>query len=343
VTLISAKSVSVGLELPPQAFNFTRADLVRYAGASGDFNVIHWNERVAKEVGLPSVTDLQKWFTTEIAEFLQTKGKAMIGWDEILGAELPADNIVMVWRGDGIDAIKMSLARKHQMVLTPNLYYYFDWKQTSDVAEHGSFGVTTLSRTYSYEPLAAIAKEIDKDLILGVQGNIWTERITYPDQVSYMAFPRALAIAETGWSKNKADPAEFLARAKAQAKEDKRAQRQSVTTFINESNDLKGVKITNADKKLLPSYMTEKIELENGQSMTKMHNDLYTALNDPEKSVLLAKMLQSGFDFKSIKENAVTKETKTLKNKLRRNKTDTPSSTTGVGSRKLSLAERLTQ
>ena len=55
MTLISAKSVSVGLELPPQAFNFTRADLVRYAGASGDFNVIHWNERVAKEVGLPSV------------------------------------------------------------------------------------------------------------------------------------------------------------------------------------------------------------------------------------------------------------------------------------------------
>ena len=55
MTLISAKSVSVGLELPPQAFNFTRADLVRYAGVSGDFNVIHWNERVAKEVGLPSV------------------------------------------------------------------------------------------------------------------------------------------------------------------------------------------------------------------------------------------------------------------------------------------------
>ena len=55
MTLISAKSVSVGLELPPQAFNLTRADLVRYAGASGDFNVIHWNERVAKEVGLPSV------------------------------------------------------------------------------------------------------------------------------------------------------------------------------------------------------------------------------------------------------------------------------------------------
>ena len=170
----------------------------------------------AEEVGLPSVTDLQKWFTTEIANFLQTKEKAMIGWDEILGAELPADNIVMVWRGDGIDAIKIALARKHQMVLTPNLFYYFDWKQTSAEAEHGSFGVTTLSRTYSYDPLAAIDKDTNKALILGVQGNIWTERITYPDQVSYMAFPRALAIAETGWSKNKSNPAEFLARAKAQ-------------------------------------------------------------------------------------------------------------------------------
>ena len=170
----------------------------------------------AKEVGLPSVTDLQKWFTTEIAEFLQTKGKAMIGWDEILGAKLPADNIVMVWRGDGIDAIKMALARKHQMVLTPNLFYYFDWKQTSDEAEFGSFGVTTLSKTYSYQPLAALKNEADQNLILGIQGNIWTERITNPDQVSYMAFPRALAIAETGWSKNKSNPAEFLERAKAQ-------------------------------------------------------------------------------------------------------------------------------
>ncbi|MDP8209378.1 MAG: family 20 glycosylhydrolase, partial [Candidatus Stygibacter australis] len=115
-----------------------------------------------------------------------------------------------------IDAIKIALARKHQMVLTPNLFYYFDWKQTSAEAEHGSFGVTTLSRTYSYDPLAAIDKDTNKALILGVQGNIWTERITYPDQVSYMAFPRALAIAETGWSKNKSNPAEFLARAKAQ-------------------------------------------------------------------------------------------------------------------------------
>lgn len=170
----------------------------------------------AEEVGLQNVTDLQKWFTREIALFLQTKGKAMIGWDEILGAELPADNIVMVWRGDGIDAIKMALARKHRMVLTPNLYYYFDWKQTSAEAEHGSFGVTTFTKTYSYDPLAAIDKDTDKALILGVQGNIWTERITCPDQVSYMAFPRALAIAETGWSKNKSNQAEFIKRATAQ-------------------------------------------------------------------------------------------------------------------------------
>ena len=128
-----------------------------------------------------------------------------------------------------------------------------------------------------------------------------------------------------------------------QAKEAKRKQKQSVTAFINEAKDIQGVKITSADKKLLPDYMTTKIELANGNKMTKMHNDLYAALNDPKKSVILAKMLQSDFDFKSIKQSAVTEETKDLKKKLRRNKTDAPSSTTGAGSRKLTLAERLTQ
>ena len=167
----------------------------------------------AEDVGLNSVTDLQKWFTAEIARFLQTQGKAMIGWDEILGAELPADNAVMVWRGDGIDAIKMAVERQHQMVLTPNLFYYFDWKQTTESAEYGSFGVTTLSKTYSYQPLAALENEADQNLILGVQGNIWTERLSHPDQVSYMAFPRALAIAETGWSRQKSAVEDFLQRA----------------------------------------------------------------------------------------------------------------------------------
>lgn len=55
MTLVSTSQVHVGFELPTQEFNFTRADLIRYAGASGDFNIIHWNERVAQEVGLPSV------------------------------------------------------------------------------------------------------------------------------------------------------------------------------------------------------------------------------------------------------------------------------------------------
>lgn len=170
----------------------------------------------AEDAGLENVTDLQKWFTREIAEFLQSKDKSMIGWDEILGAELPVDSVVMVWRGDGIDAIKLAADRNHQMVLTPNLFYYFDWKQTSDEAEKGSFGVTTLSKTYSYDPLAALESEADRSLILGVQGNIWTERITSGDQVSYMAFPRALAIAETGWSHQKSSSAEFIERAAAQ-------------------------------------------------------------------------------------------------------------------------------
>jgi len=148
---------------------------------------------------------------------------------------------------------------------------------------------------------------------------------------------------ETKFGEEETKLAQSQAKQKEQAKEDRRAQKQSVTSFINEAKDIQGVSITKADKKILPNYMTEKITLESGQTMTQMHNDLYAALNDSKKSVLLAKLLQNGFDFKSIKESAVTDKTKNVKNKLRRNKDNTPSGTTGTGSRKLTLAERLTQ
>ena len=112
---------------------------------------------------------------------------------------------------------------------------------------------------------------------------------------------------------------------------------------MHETDDVNGLKITKADKKVLPDYMSNKIKLESGQEMTQMHNDLVKTLNDPKKSVLLAKLLKTGFDFTSIKENAVSEKTSKVKNKLRRNKTITPSSTTGNGSQTKTLAELLTQ
>lgn len=122
-----------------------------------------------------------------------------------------------------------------------------------------------------------------------------------------------------------------------------RARKQSLASFVHETDDVNGLKITKADKKVLPDYMSNKIKLESGQEMTQMHSDLVKTLNDPKKSVLLAKLLKTGFDFTSIKENAVSEKTSKVKNKLRRYKTITPSSTTGNGSQTKTLAELLTQ
>ena len=171
----------------------------------------------AADQGLYGVSNLQNWFTREIAEFLLTRHKVMIGWEEILNSELPPETVVMVWKGDGMEVARQAFARQHQIILSPGSFYYFDWKQLNSEDELGSFGVTTLSKTFSYDPLDISAAEKDRSLILGVQGNIWTERLTNENQVSYMAFPRALAIAETGWAKQRYTMPEFLKKVSMQS------------------------------------------------------------------------------------------------------------------------------
>jgi hexosaminidase len=167
------------------------------------------NKRAKKYLG-GDVDNLQNWFTKKIAAFLKSRGKTMIGWEEILGADIPEDTIIMVWKKDGTEVAKQAIQRGHRVILSPNFYYYFDWKQLSSASEAGRFGVTTLSKTYSYDPSNVSVAGISNSLILGVQGNIWTEKITSPSQVSYMAFPRAIAVAETGWSPAEKDFKQFL-------------------------------------------------------------------------------------------------------------------------------------
>jgi len=162
---------------------------------------------------LPDEAALQGWLMNQMAEFLAKKGKIPFGWDEIMDSSVKSEIGVMIWRGDGKDAQKMALNADQKMVMCPNFYCYFDWKQTAAEGEHGSFGVTTLSKTYSYEP--AETPEMEK-LVLGLQGNIWTERIVNEKELFYMAFPRALAIAESGWNARKSDFNTFLKRVKGQ-------------------------------------------------------------------------------------------------------------------------------
>ena len=152
--------------------------------------------------------ELQSFFVRHMEKFLNSKGKRMIGWDEILDGGVPANAIVMSWRGEngGIQAAQ----QQHQVIMSPVDYCYLDYNQGDPQREPANIGgYLPLTKVYSYDP---ISKELIPDrqkYILGVQGNVWTEYISTQDHLEYMVFPRVLALSEVAWSsrenKNYAD------------------------------------------------------------------------------------------------------------------------------------------
>lgn len=165
-----------------------------------------------KEEGLKDEHELQSYFIQRIEKFLNSKGRKIIGWDEILEGGLAPEATVMSWRGTkgGIAAAKMN----HDVIMTPNTYAYLDYYQCEPAGEPLAIGgYLPLEKVYSYNPMPEELTPEEQKHILGVQGNVWTEYIPTPEHLEYMAFPRAIAIAETGWTQdNKKDFEDFLAR-----------------------------------------------------------------------------------------------------------------------------------
>ena len=144
---------------------------------------------------------LQSYCMTRIEKFLNSKGRQIIGWDEILEGDVAPNATVMSWRGveGGLNAAKAG----HNAIMTPNPYAYLDqYQEEPEIAPVTIGGYNTLKKTYSYNPVPDDANELVKKHIIGVQGNIWTEYMPGNDNRDYQAFPRAVAIAETGWTLN---------------------------------------------------------------------------------------------------------------------------------------------
>jgi hexosaminidase len=130
---------------------------------------------------------------------VNSKGKKIIGWDEILEGGLAPNATVMSWRGEegGIAAAK----QHHDVMMTPGNWCYFDHYQDSSKTEPLAIGgFTTVQEVYSYEPLPAQLTADESKYILGAQGNVWTEYMKTSDHVEYMVYPRACALAEVVWS-----------------------------------------------------------------------------------------------------------------------------------------------
>lgn len=141
---------------------------------------------------------LQGYVTDRIGKFLASRGRRIIGWDEVLEGQAPADAIVMSWRGSegGIKAAKLG----HDVIMTPNSHFYFDYYQSPD-ADSEPFGIggcVPIELVYSYDPMEGLTPR-QQEHILGVQANLWTEYIASDEHLEYMLLPRLAALSEVQW------------------------------------------------------------------------------------------------------------------------------------------------
>ena len=152
---------------------------------------------------------LQSHFIQQIDDYLTSKGKKIIGWDEILEGGLSTNAAVMSWRGEegGIEAAN----QKHDVVMSPTTYCYFDYYQSGNASEPLAIGgFLPLEKVYNYSIIPSEMNADAKPYVLGGQANLWTEYIPTFEQVEYMVYPRALALIQNLWSENKINYEDFL-------------------------------------------------------------------------------------------------------------------------------------
>ncbi len=156
-----------------------------------------------EEEGLKDMDELQSYFIARMEKFVNSKGRPIIGWDEILEGGLAPNATVMSWRGiaGGIAAAKAG----HDVIMTPNSHLYFDYYQNTPAEEPKALGgFITTKRVYEYDPIPEALTPLEAKHILGVQANLWTEFVLTFSHVEYMTLPRMMAVAEVGWSPKEA-------------------------------------------------------------------------------------------------------------------------------------------
>jgi hexosaminidase len=165
-----------------------------------------------KELGLKDEHEMQSYFIGRMDKFLTSKGRRLIGWDEILEGGLAPGATVMSWRGvkGGIAAAQAG----HDVVMAPTTFTYLDYYQSQEPGELPAIGgFLPLETVYSFEPIPNELTPEQSSHVLGAQAQIWTEYLPTPGHVEYMAFPRLLALSEVTWAaKDRKNYPDFLAR-----------------------------------------------------------------------------------------------------------------------------------
>jgi hexosaminidase len=164
-------------------------------------NCAHCQKLIKKE-GLKDEHGLQSYFIARMEKYINTKGKQIIGWDEILEGGLAPNATVMSWRGTSgaVQAAKEG----HDVILTPGSHCYFDHYQSENENEPLAIGgFLPLEKVYHFNPIPEGLTDKEATYVLGAQGNVWTEYMQTEKQVEYMAYPRAVALSEVLWSSSK--------------------------------------------------------------------------------------------------------------------------------------------
>jgi len=151
-----------------------------------------------KDNNLKDEHELQSYFIQRMEKYINSKGKTLIGWDEILEGGLAPNAVVMSWRGEkgGIEAAK----QHHQVIMTPTTYVYFDYAQSDNEDSLVIGGNLPVEKVYAYEPIPDTLTSEEGKYILGAQANVWSEYMSNPAKVEYMIFPRLSALSEVLWS-----------------------------------------------------------------------------------------------------------------------------------------------
>ncbi len=152
-----------------------------------------------KQENIQNVADLQGYFMNRINTYVKSKGREMMGWDELTRSKLPEGSVIFGWRGKGLAGLDAA-RQGHSFVMTPAQVLYLIRYQGPQWFEPLTyFGNNTLKDVYDYEPTDKNWSSKDKKLLLGIQGSLWTEFCSSPKDVEYLLFPRLAALAESAW------------------------------------------------------------------------------------------------------------------------------------------------
>lgn len=155
-------------------------------------------QKLIRQEGLKDEHGLQSYFIHRIEKYLNSKGRRIIGWDEILEGGLAPNATVMSWRGEegGIAAA----SENHDVIMTPTGWMYFDYSQTQKDDSVTIGGFIPLKKVYEYQPIPKKLDPSKAKYVLGAQANVWTEYIKNPAKLEYMVFPRLTALSEVLWT-----------------------------------------------------------------------------------------------------------------------------------------------